>query len=662
MVPDALIAAFSQRSADIEAAVDTAIAAQVERTGRRPSIAVGRTGSGNTSPWPPGTASSTRPSRPPSQQWQATARRGPRTGTPPTGPRHRHRDGPRAGGCCGAGDVARRRRRRGSRLRVVDAVAARPVDVDPVEPDRRDDAAARRRRAGSSPAPPTRSRCGTGSSPRPSGCRSRSPRRSWPPSRTRSATSDGTSQLARPTVFTSPAGARGRGHAARARRRPDRTAGRPRTARNAIAAQPLPGRGVRAWRRRIRRRPRSRSSPPGGWWTCWSGRPAPGRPPRWPGSGRCGRPSTAPARVVGLAPSAIAAQVLAADLGIATDNTAQWLAQQHQQPAREQRIATLTGLRDRAAAAGRDTTTLDAALDRGARGVRPVAAAAGAVADRGRGRPGRHLHPRRARRAGQGRPARSCCWSATRASSPRSRPAAPSACSAAARPGPADPDRGAPVHRPGRHPPHLGRSTPPPACASATPPPPAPTVDHGRVHGGDRDDDHRRRLHRVAHRHPRRPVQRAHRRRHRHRPRAERTRPRRPRRRRHRRRPAHRRPARRPARRPRRPDRHPPDRPQPPRRHHPDRSPARRPDGFVRNGQRWLVDRVHRDGSLTVRLLDDDRHARRGPRSPCPPATCGEHVELGVRDHRAPRPGHHRRHRARPRRRRRPPGKRSTSR
>ena len=27
--------------------------------------------------------------------------------------------------------------------------------------------------------------------------------------------------------------------------------------------------------------------------------------------------------------------------------------------------------------------------------------------------------------------------------------------------------------------------------------------------------------------------------------------------------------------------------------------------GFVRNGQRWRVDRVRRDGSLTVRLLDD---------------------------------------------------------
>src|SRR6478736_703153 len=37
-VPDALIAAYSQRSADIEAAVDTAIAQIVSRTGRRPDV------------------------------------------------------------------------------------------------------------------------------------------------------------------------------------------------------------------------------------------------------------------------------------------------------------------------------------------------------------------------------------------------------------------------------------------------------------------------------------------------------------------------------------------------------------------------------------------------------------------------------------------------
>lgn len=49
-----------------------------------------------------------------------------------------------------------------------------------------------------------------------------------------------------------------------------------------------------------------------------------------------------PGSVVGLAPSAMAAQVLAADLGIVTDNTAQWIAQQDQQAPREHRIRLLT--------------------------------------------------------------------------------------------------------------------------------------------------------------------------------------------------------------------------------------------------------------------------------------------------------------------------------
>ena len=55
-----------------------------------------------------------------------------------------------------------------------------------------------------------------------------------------------------------------------------------------------------------------------------------------------------PGTVVGLAPSAIAAQVLAQDLGIVTDNTAQWIAQQDQQDRRTQRIRDLQEAVDRA--------------------------------------------------------------------------------------------------------------------------------------------------------------------------------------------------------------------------------------------------------------------------------------------------------------------------
>ncbi len=70
-----------------------------------------------------------------------------------------------------------------------------------------------------------------------------------------------------------------------------------------------------------------------------------------------------PGTVVGLAPSAMAAQVLAADLGIVTDNTAQWLAQQDQQERRERRIAVLTRALHRADHPNR-IQGLRAALDR----------------------------------------------------------------------------------------------------------------------------------------------------------------------------------------------------------------------------------------------------------------------------------------------------------
>ena len=70
-----------------------------------------------------------------------------------------------------------------------------------------------------------------------------------------------------------------------------------------------------------------------------------------------------PGSVAGLAPSAKAAQVLAQDLSLATDNTAQWLAQQDIQPERARRLAALRGL---LAEASTDATRarLTAAVDR----------------------------------------------------------------------------------------------------------------------------------------------------------------------------------------------------------------------------------------------------------------------------------------------------------
>ena len=70
-----------------------------------------------------------------------------------------------------------------------------------------------------------------------------------------------------------------------------------------------------------------------------------------------------PGSVAGLAPSAKASQVLAQDLGLATDNTAQWLAQQDIQPERARRLASLRGLL--ADASNQATRTrLAAAVDR----------------------------------------------------------------------------------------------------------------------------------------------------------------------------------------------------------------------------------------------------------------------------------------------------------
>ena len=88
-----------------------------------------------------------------------------------------------------------------------------------------------------------------------------------------------------------------------------------------------------------------------------------------------------PGTVVGLAPSAKAAQVLAADLGIVTDNTAQWLTQQHLQLGRRDRITTMTARREQAARAGRGSTHPGRRA-----GCRP-----GAEYDRWRLRPGQLL-------------------------------------------------------------------------------------------------------------------------------------------------------------------------------------------------------------------------------------------------------------------------------
>ena len=78
--------------------------------------------------------------------------------------------------------------------------------------------------------------------------------------------------------------------------------------------------------------------------TCSSARPARARRPRCTPSNEPGRAEHGKDSVVGLAPSAVAAQVLAEDLGIECENTAKWLHEYdrgrvalHARPARDHR-------------------------------------------------------------------------------------------------------------------------------------------------------------------------------------------------------------------------------------------------------------------------------------------------------------------------------------
>ena len=68
--------------------------------------------------------------------------------------------------------------------------------------------------------------------------------------------------------------------------------------------------------------------------------------------------------VLGLATSAVAAEVLGTEINIAAENTAQWLAQQRFQPGRAQRLADLERRRGQAAADGPPTGGMDAAIAR----------------------------------------------------------------------------------------------------------------------------------------------------------------------------------------------------------------------------------------------------------------------------------------------------------
>ena len=113
--------------------------------------------------------------------------------------------------------------------------------------------------------------------------------------------------------------------------------------------------------------------------------------------------------VLGLAPSAAAAEVLAEELGIDTENTAKWL-HEHRQASRAtgkdcrpaRRAAVLPQRRDA------DRSALQRDWRR--RGSGPMAASGGPVGDRGRSQLGRDLRPGRAGDRRPRRPSQGASW------------------------------------------------------------------------------------------------------------------------------------------------------------------------------------------------------------------------------------------------------------
>ena len=97
--------------------------------------------------------------------------------------------------------------------------------------------------------------------------------------------------------------------------------------------------------------------------------------------------------VLGLAPSAAAAEVLAGELGIDTENTAKWLHEHRREADRLSKIANCATHSDHFPMAPRAARRCASASPPRGRGG-PVAPQSGPAGDRGRGLPGRHVRPR----------------------------------------------------------------------------------------------------------------------------------------------------------------------------------------------------------------------------------------------------------------------------
>jgi conjugative relaxase-like TrwC/TraI family protein len=355
-VPDALIAAYSQRSADIEAAVDTAIAQVVLRTGRRPDVnAINRirqhlTLSTRDRKHAPNLAESV-------QQWQATAARvldrDPTTwatavttsgqATPPLGPADLDDVEDEAIALCVVDAVSSGRStwtRWNLTAETMRQLAARGLQyatrADAVRARDRVVAAAERLSVALTP-----------------------PELAPTPDALRDA--DGASPFTPPDVFTSTQVLAAEDQLLRLSAdrsgptvSPDRA--------DRVAEQDLPGRD-HPLAVEDQRPAAARIVTSGRVVEVLVGPAGTGKTTTMAGVRAIWEAEHGPGTVVGLAPSAMAAQVLATDLGILTDNTAQWIAQQDQRARREHRIRLLTEALTRAGEPRR-TQRLRAALDR----------------------------------------------------------------------------------------------------------------------------------------------------------------------------------------------------------------------------------------------------------------------------------------------------------
>ena len=112
--------------------------------------------------------------------------------------------------------------------------------------------------------------------------------------------------------------------------------------------------------------------------------------------------------VLGLAPSAAAAEVLAGELGIDTENTAKWLHEHRREAERLGKISELRSALRSLPNVSRARTPLRQRITAAEDEVARWRLRAGPVGHRGRGHPGRDLRPGRARRAPPRRPGQRC--------------------------------------------------------------------------------------------------------------------------------------------------------------------------------------------------------------------------------------------------------------